>query len=836
MLRSRNPVARLIVPSIALTMALVLTGLPGTGGEAAAVTTHTAFTIEGEAGAYIGGGTPQVYTPPDATFATEDQYQSTTREWIFLHVSGVNGTAEGHGWYVNLAAPLGEDLAVGAYTGATRAAFRQPGEPGIDIFGDGNGCDPIGEFTIHELAFTGDVLTSLAASYSFHCYATSNPETSGEVRYNSTMGFAGLRQVPNVSPNAISFGDVILGSSAPERTIDLVNAGTTSIEVTGVGASGPNTADFAMTTNMCNGEVLDPGDTCSLGWTFTPGGAGGREALGTYTTDTNDYDHGVRLLGTGVAPQPNLQVTPGEASFGSILLGAASPATQFTVTSTGNVPVDVGPRSIVGDNPGDFEITSDTCPVGDLAVSASCTIAVRFAPTTEGSRSATLAFAADVWWAPVSLPLAGTGTRPSSGISWGTRYKPGGSYTWTFGNALGRTVQSGTQRLHQGYATDRISGSWARDTGGPYAGIYYTRSSAGSTWSTPRRITPTSKHAIRFGLAAASSRVYVAYVTQTRLYNYSPTAPRVLYVRRNTNHGIGTSWRDAVRLTSTTGRVDYPSIAASGYDVHVAWTNSVTGNIVVATSKDRGVSFTKRIIGTAAIKGSSGYTGLPKVAVSGSTVAVTWVSDVSGTVKTRVSTDRGSTWGTTTTVGSQSIGYVSTAVRGSRIAVTWTTDDDVVVRLRTSGTWGAPMVVASLAAGANPVPYAPVVLLQDPNRIAVGWSEEEDGDFAWARLRWAESPDNGKMWHVTQTLASTSSSTRRSNDWASAVWPSASKRYVTWNGWTQGTNYYRQYIRVGTGAPVATVAATTWEPAEVTGAPRSTVRITDDGAQRVDSR
>jgi len=534
---------------------------------------------------------------------------------------------------------------------------------------------------------------------------------------------------------------------------------------------------------------------------------------------------------SAVGVNPNIELTPQNAQFGKVLLGVTSPAIQLTITSVGDAPAELGARSTFGDNAAEFETTADTCPVGALPVGDSCTIDVRFTPTAEGSRQAGITFAGNWSWSPAVFTMSGWGIRPESGITWGSTYKPGSSYTWTYGNALARTVQDGTQRLHQGYATNRVSGAWARDTGGPYAGIYYTRGSSGSTWSTPRRVTPTSKHAIRFGIAAAGSRVYVAYATQTRIYNYSPTAPRVLYVRRNTKHGGGSSWQTSVRLTGTTGRIDYPTIAASGYDVHVAWTNSNSGDVIVATSKDRGVSFAKRIVGKTTVSSTSGYAGLPSVAVSGSTVAVTWVSDASGTVRTRVSKDRGTTWGTAETVGTQSLGFVSTAVRGSRVAVAWTTDDDVVVRQRAGGTWADPMTVAQLEDGADPVPYAPVVMLQESTRIAVSWAEEEDnGNPGAARLRWAESPDGGAMWHVTQTVASsTSTASRWTNDWPSVLWPSATKRYVSWNGWTSGSTSYRQYLRIGTGAPVATVAATAWEPSPTSGERHSTVRSRDAG-------
>ena len=75
------------------------------------------------------------------------------------------------------------------------------------------------------------------------------------------------------------------------------------------------------------------------------------------------------------------------------------------------------------------------------------------------------------------------------------------------------------------------------------------------------------------------------------------------------------------------------------------------------------------------------------------------------------------------------------------------------------------------------------------------------------------------------------------NDWASVLWPSAAKRYVSWNGWRSGSASYRQYLRIGTGGfTVASVAATLWEPKPITGQPRPTVRIEEAGPTRADTR
>ena len=487
--------------------------------------------------------------------------------------------------------------------------------------------------------------------------------------------------------------------------------------------------------------------------------------------------------------------------------------TAFKITSAGSEALTVSSMAFSRAN-ADFSVVSETCTAAPIQPGASCDVVARFTPRVGGTRWADLLITDDTARGSHASRLSGQGIAPTSGVTWGSTYRAGPAYTWTGGSALGRTVQSGAQRLHLAYATDRVGSRWAKDTG-PYAGIYYVRSTSGSTWSAPKRLNPSTQHAARLGLAAAGSRVYVTWVSQRKLIRYSPTAPRVLYVRVNTAYGASTKWKSTVRLTSTTGRLDYPTIAASGYDAYIAFTDSVTGSVRIASTRDRGANWRKVSLGSTSLGTKDGKAGWPSVAVSGSTVAVAWVANGSGRVLMRVSVNRGSTWGPPEEVSPQSLGDISATVRGGRIAVAWTTGDEVVLRQRANGTWGDPLVIASLHPGADPEPYSPVVTLQDPGRVAVTWAEEVAGYPDRSDLRWAESPDGGTTWFAAQTLqAASSSSTRRLNDWASVVWPSAGTRYIVWNGWTANSDNGRLYLRKGTGTPVGpAMAASEWQPA-----------------------
>jgi hypothetical protein len=532
-------------------------------------------------------------------------------------------------------------------------------------------------------------------------------------------------------------------------------------------------------------------------------------------------------IGFDEATDP-LLVVPARVTFGSAGVGIADMPETVTVTNMGDVDVALDDVAVDGPNAADFSLDGETCTAASLVPSASCTIIVGFAPQALGTRSATVTIAGSSPPEARSVSLIGTGIRAPSGIAWAKRNNAGPAYTWNGGGALGRTVQSGKQRLHLAYTTPRIGSRWVKDTG-PYLGVYYVRSTSGSTWTTPKRVNPTSQHGDRVGLAAAGSRVYVAWVSQKKVIKYSPTAPRVLYVRVNTRHGVATRWKSTIRLTSKTGRVDFPTIAASGYDAYIAYTDSVTGSVRVAVSHDRGATWKKRSLGTTTVNTKEGRAGWPSVAVSGSTVAVAWVADSSGRIVTRVSTDKGATWDDEAEVSPQSLGHLSVAVRGTRVAAAWTTDDEVVFRQRLDGTWGDPVVVAGLKPGARPVPYSPAVTLQDPQRIAVAWAEEVAGYSHRADLRWAESADGGAIWFQAQTVyAASSSSARRVNDWPSILWPSAGTRYVAWNGWTYNTNNFRLYLRKGSGTPVGpTVTAPVWQPD-----PDSSASVTDNSQAR----
>jgi hypothetical protein len=295
--------------------------------------------------------------------------------------------------------------------------------------------------------------------------------------------------------------------------------------------------------------------------------------------------------------------------------------------------------------------------------------------------------------------------------------------------------------------------------------------------------------------------VFTTWVSVTKWVRYVPTAPRVLYFRRNSSHGASTSWKATVRLTSATGRVDYPAIAASGSYVYVAYTDSATGSIRLKVSADRGAHWRTVTVGTTTRSGPSGRAGWPAIAASGANVAVTWLADNASTLKARISMDRAGTWAAATTIG-QSGSSPSVAAAGSRVAVAWT-DPALKVRTWTAGVWADPITLPGTDGVASEEPYGPVPALTGTSALAVAYSSctlncnYEEDISPQASLIWRSSLDGGATWAPSDVVGSSGSSAQRINDMPTILWPSATRPYIVWNGWTAGTYSYRLYLRVG---------------------------------------
>jgi hypothetical protein len=123
------------------------------------------FYMKSQPGDYIGGGAEELYTATSSFIDGSLPQGGSTFNARVVQGNYVDW------WYVTIAAPIGQPLAVGSYTGAVRAAFRPAGAPGLDINGNGRGCNTLtGKFDVTALAFSSYGEVSLFdATFEQHC-------------------------------------------------------------------------------------------------------------------------------------------------------------------------------------------------------------------------------------------------------------------------------------------------------------------------------------------------------------------------------------------------------------------------------------------------------------------------------------------------------------------------------------------------------------------------------------------------------------------------------------------------------------------------------------------
>jgi len=104
---------------------------------------------------------------------------------------------------------------------------------------------------------------------------------------------------------------------------------------------------------------------------------------------------------------PTVSVSPTSLTFAGQVIGTNSNAQKVTLTNSLPVALNIASISVTGTNATDFSETNN-CP-SSLAVGASCTIEVTFAPTQIGPRTATITITDNSQDSPQSVALSGTG-------------------------------------------------------------------------------------------------------------------------------------------------------------------------------------------------------------------------------------------------------------------------------------------------------------------------------------------------------------------------------------------------------------------------------------------
>ncbi|MBZ5589003.1 MAG: hypothetical protein LAO05_10615 [Acidobacteriia bacterium] len=270
--------------------------LPAATATVANDAAQTFLTFTSDQGDYVGQGQAWTLTPADGTITAPAAAGS-----VGVHFTGSTR------WDLYFAAPAGSALVPGMYEGATRDGFQSPTTPGLEISGEGRGCNTLtGRFVVLDAQYspTGDV-QSLAIDFEQHCEGLP-PALFGSVRFNSVVA---VEPRISVAPAAAYEGDgepVSLGFwvSLSERagvpvsvdytTVDRsAHAGTDYTAVSGTVTFAPGVTAIQVGVPVLGNTVAQPDRTLAL---LLSNPTGAELASATATGTILDDDAGRTLL------------------------------------------------------------------------------------------------------------------------------------------------------------------------------------------------------------------------------------------------------------------------------------------------------------------------------------------------------------------------------------------------------------------------------------------------------------------------------------------------------------------------------------------------------------
>jgi hypothetical protein len=256
------------------------------------------------------------------------------------------------------------------------------------------------------VTFTPTVLGARPATLTLASDATNTP-----LVVNLTGSGTALPE-PAVTFPASDFPDTTIGETAAQtRLVTIVNDRTLDI-----GYSVPNTTDFNVVSESCPTHVVPGGGgSCTVTWRFQPQLAGGETRRTANVTFS--------FTGSGGNPAPS-NVVGGLAGRALLPLGAPAaltpnagfglPATTSTLLSNRSAtPITLSALSFSGAAAADYALdaTNGCALASSIAAGSSCTLVVRFDPSTGGTRNATLTITHDALGSPQAIALNGSATQ-----------------------------------------------------------------------------------------------------------------------------------------------------------------------------------------------------------------------------------------------------------------------------------------------------------------------------------------------------------------------------------------------------------------------------------------
>jgi FG-GAP-like repeat/Abnormal spindle-like microcephaly-assoc'd, ASPM-SPD-2-Hydin len=203
------------------------------------------------------------------------------------------------------------------------------------------------------------------------------------------------RPIAAFAPRALNFANQGIGTTSPEQSVTLTNAGAAPLAITSIAPSG----DFEE-TNDC-GSRISIGSACTVNVTFAPTAAGGRSGMLSFTDNGSVVPQALVLSGTGTVA----------AGFLISVASGSSPSRTVAAGQTASYSLAFTPQ---GGFNGTITLACSGVPTG-----ATCTVT-----PASFSLSATSATTATITVATTAVALAPPKSIPAPPVSFRLRLKP----------------------------------------------------------------------------------------------------------------------------------------------------------------------------------------------------------------------------------------------------------------------------------------------------------------------------------------------------------------------------------------------------------------------------
>ena len=204
----------------------------------------------------------------------------------------------------------------------------------------------------------------------------------------------------SVQPLSLTFPATSAGTGSVKQTVTISN--TTAAPVT-IGATMNSPAEFGHFAPSCGSTIAAMG-TCTIEVELAPAAVAAIGPVsGSLSVPTSGGNLSVALSGSVTAF--NTSAAPATIGFPITFVSQTSASQVVTITNNGSGTANVGLINFSGTDAGQFAVLSNTC-TPPLASLGTCTVTIRFAPTTDGAKTANLQFS--YRGASLAVPVSGT--------------------------------------------------------------------------------------------------------------------------------------------------------------------------------------------------------------------------------------------------------------------------------------------------------------------------------------------------------------------------------------------------------------------------------------------